>query len=156
DPALEVIGEIRANPESAGLNHTNVVELLATETAIHLAKGDLSGAQKAVNSTVSKSPQDPDLLAAATKVYMDFGQYTNALETIEQHLRIRPDDPGALFYKGNACLQLNRFGEAIPPLTRLLAMETNNFSKTHYLAQFMRAKAYLSQDKLSEAKQDYE
>jgi tetratricopeptide (TPR) repeat protein len=78
------------------------------------------------------------------------------LEAIEHQLKIRPDDAGALFYKGNACLQLNRFAEAIEPLTRLLSMETNNFSKTHYLAQFMRAKAYMGQEKLIEAKQDYQ
>jgi tetratricopeptide (TPR) repeat protein len=35
-------------------------------------------------------------------------------------------------------------------------METNNFSKAHYLAQFMRAKAYLGQQKLDLAKADYE
>jgi tetratricopeptide (TPR) repeat protein len=156
DQALEVAGEVHANPASAGLDHTNTVELLATETATHLAKGDLAGAQATVTAATAKAPQDADLLAAATKVYMDFGQYTNALQVIDRHLQLRPNDAGALFYKGNACLQLNRFNEVIAPLNQLLAMETNNFSKAHYLAQFMRAKAYLNQGRLSEAKQDYE
>jgi tetratricopeptide (TPR) repeat protein len=156
DQALQVIQEIHANPHSSGLNRTNAVELLGTETASYLAKGDLPSAQAAVHAATTKSPQDADLFAAATKVFMEYGQYTNALESIEHQLKIRPDDAGALFYKGNACLQLNRFAEAIEPLTRLLSMETNNFSKAHYLAQFMRAKAYLGQDQLSEAKQDYQ
>jgi predicted Zn-dependent protease len=156
DQAIDVIREVHANPQSAGLDHTNTVELLGTETAANLSRGDLPSAQAAVRAATSKAPQDADLFAAATKVYMDFGQYTNALDTIDRQLKIRPDDQGALFYKGNACLQLSRFSEAIEPLTRLLAMETNNFSKTHYLAQFMRAKAFLGQNKLSEAKQDYE
>ena len=156
DQALQVIQEIHANAGSAGLNHTNAVELLATETGAHLHKGDVQGAEAAVRAATGKSPLDADLLSAATKVYIDFGQYTNALQTIDQQLKLRPDDAGALFYKGNACLQLNRFDEAIEPLTKLLAMETNNFSKAHYLAQFMRAKAYLGQGKLAEAKLDYE
>jgi hypothetical protein len=49
--------------------------------------------------------------------------------------------------KANACPATQPFGEAIEPLTRLLSMETNNFSKAHYLAQFMRAKAYLGEEK---------
>jgi tetratricopeptide (TPR) repeat protein len=48
------------------------------------------------------------------------------------------------------------FAEAIEPLTKVLQMETNNFSKAHYLAQFMRAKAYLGLHKLEEAQADYE
>jgi tetratricopeptide (TPR) repeat protein len=138
------------------MNHTNAVQLLAIESAAHLAKGDVTGAEAAVRAALKRSPRDHDLLAAATKVYMDFGRYTNALDTIEQQLQVVPDDPSALFYKGNACLQLNAFAEAIEPLTRVLEMETNNFSKAHYLAQFMRAKAYLGQEKLKQAKEDYE
>jgi tetratricopeptide (TPR) repeat protein len=156
DNALQVIDEIHSKAQTLGMNHTNTVEVLAFETAAHLSKGDLKSAEAVVQTGLGKSPHDADLLAAATKVFMDFGCYTNALKTIEQQLQIRPDDPGALFYQGNACLQLNEFGEAIEPLTRLLQMETNNFSKAHYLAQFMRAKAYLGLKKLNEAKQEYE
>jgi tetratricopeptide (TPR) repeat protein len=155
DQALEVIQEIYAKGDALGMNHTNAVQLLGIETAAHLAKGDLKAAQATVETALKRFPQDPDLLATATKVFMDFGQYTNALSSIERQLQIRPDDPSALFYKGNACLQLNRYAEAIQPLTKVLEMETNNFSKAHYLAQFMRAKAYLGLDKLPEAKQDY-
>jgi tetratricopeptide (TPR) repeat protein len=133
-----------------------VVQLLGLEAAAHLAKNDLPGAEATVRAALSKAPEDTDLLAIATKVYMDFGRYSNALVTIEQELKVRPNDPSALFYKGNACLQLNEFANAIEPLTRVLKMETNGFSKAHYLTQFMRAKAYLSQGKLKEAKQDYE
>jgi tetratricopeptide (TPR) repeat protein len=153
--AIQVINEIRSRGDNVAIDHTNAVQLLGIETAAHLANGDLRGAETAVREALTKSPRDVDLLAAATKVYIDFGCYTNALNTIEQQLQIRPDDPGALFYKGNACLQLNEFAQAIGPLTKVLEMETNNFSKAHYLAQFMRAKAYLGMEKLKEAKQDY-
>jgi tetratricopeptide (TPR) repeat protein len=156
DAALKVIDEIHSKGDALGINHTNAIQLLGIEIAAHLAKGDVKSAEASVQAALNKSPRDADLLATATKVYIDFGRYTNALNTTEQQLQIRPDDPAALFYKGNACLQLNLLAEAIGPLTKVLEMETNNFSKAHYLAQFMRAKAYLGLGKLKEAKQDYE
>lgn len=156
DAALQVARGIHAQSDSSGLDHTNQVELLAIETAAHLSKGNLQAAEKVVRDSLSKDPRDHDLLAAATKVYMDFGCYTNALGIIDEQLQIQPNDPGALFYKGNACLQLNAYSQAIPPLTTLLQLETNNFSKSHYLAQFMRAKAYLGLGQLQQAKADYE
>ena len=155
DDALKVISEIHANTDATGLSSTNAVQLLSIEASARLGKGDLNGAETAVDSALRKAPQDTELLATATKVYMDFGLYTNALRVVERELEIRPDDPGALFYKGNACLQLNRYSEAIAPLTRVVNLETNNFSKAHYLAQFMRAKAYLGQNQLEDAKRDY-
>ena len=156
DQSLQVIDEIHAKVDPQLIDHTNSIQLLAIEAASHLTKNNLKAAETTVQRSLQKSPRDGDLLAAATKVYMDFGYYTNALLMIEQQLQIRPDDPGALFYKGNACLQLNDFDKAIAPLTRVLQMETNNFSKAHYLAQFMRAKAYMGLGKLKEAKDDYE
>jgi len=156
DEALAVIHGIHAKADTQGIDHTNQVQLLALETAAHLAKGNLKAADAVVQEALSKAPKDHDLLSAATKVYMDFACYTNALGVIDQQLQARPDDAGALFYKGNAYLQLKDFAQAIGPLTRLLQMETNNFSKAHYLAQFMRAKAYLGLTKLNEAKADYE
>lgn len=154
DQALEVIRGMHA--QGVPLDHTNQVQLLAVEAAAHLAKRDLKGADDVVQAALSAAPQDHDLLSAATKVYMDFGCYTNALAVIGQQLQAHPDDAGALFYKGNAYLQLNEFDQALQPLDRLLQMETNNFSKAHYLAQFMRGKAYLGKGKLDEAKADYE
>jgi tetratricopeptide (TPR) repeat protein len=156
DAALEVIQEIHSHATSTPIGHTNAVQLLGVETSAHLAQGQLTEAEKTVEAALVKAPQDPDLLAVATKVYMDFGCYSNALEIVDQQLQSRPDDPSALFYKGNACLQLNRFADAVEPLTRVLQLETNDFSKAHYLAQFMRAKAYLGQGKLLEAKADYD
>ena len=157
DATLQVINEMHAKADPSALhNHTNAVQLLGLETSAYLAKGEVAGAERTVEAALAAAPNDPELLAAASKVYLDFGYYTNALRTIDRQLEVRPDDPGALFYKGNACLQLNKFAEAIEPLTKVLQMETNNFSKAHYLAQFMRAKAYLGLHKLQEAQADYE
>jgi tetratricopeptide (TPR) repeat protein len=155
DEALKVISELHTRSGPGGLNHSNAVQVLGIEASAHLVKGDLKAAEATIDGATLKFPQDSEVLATATKVYLDFGLYTNALRTVEQQLQAKPEDQAALFYKGNVCLQLNSFAEAIPPLTRLIDLETNNFSKTHYLAQFMRAKAYLGEGKLNEAKQDY-
>ena len=156
DQALEVARAIHMQADTLGLDHTNRVELLAIETAAHLSKNETQAAQQVVRDELSKTPGDHDLMAAATKVYMDYGSYSNALGVIDEQLKSQPDDAGALFYKGNACLQLHDYSQAIAPLTTLLGMETNNFSKAHYLAQFMRAKAYLGLGELQQAKADYE
>src|SRR5207302_9819814 len=66
------------------------------------------------------------------------------------------DHPAALRAKGYVCLQLGKFEEAIPPLTRVLAMETNNFSQEYYMALLNRAIAYLRTDRLDEAQRDAE
>src|SRR5205814_2759424 len=50
-----------------------------------------------------------------------------------------------------ASLQLNAFKQAIPPLTRVLTLQSNN-----YPAMLNRAIAYLRSDRLDAAKQDYE
>src|SRR5207249_7450415 len=59
--------------------------------------------------------------------------------------------PIALVNKGFACLQLNAFDQAIPPLTRALELQSTNYS-----AMLNRAIAYLRSGKLDEAQKDYE
>ena len=61
----------------------------------------------------------------------------------------------ALVTKGYACLQLGAYQDAIPPLTRVLEIETNN-SELHYSALLNRAIAYLRSERLNEAQHDYE
>jgi len=95
-------------------------------------------------------------MAISAKAFMDFGRYSNALAVIEERLKFQPDDQIALLNKGNACLQLKSFPEAIAALTQVLQTETNETSKIRYLALFMRGKAYLNTDHLQEAQSDYE
>ncbi|HYG35201.1 MAG TPA: tetratricopeptide repeat protein, partial [Clostridia bacterium] len=154
--ALQVLSEIRAKSQLLQLNRTNEMQLLWVETAAHLARSDLAGAENSIKAALQRFPADEDVLSVATKVYMDFGHYSNALTTIDQQLKIRPNNEGALFYKGNACLQLNEFGPAIDALTRLLNLETNTTSTVRQLSLFMRARAYMGSDRLDLAQKDYE
>ena len=61
-----------------------------------------------------------------------------------------PDNLAALINKGNLCLRIGDFSNAIPPLTRSLAV-TNM-----YAARLDRALAYLQTGRLDAAEADYQ
>jgi tetratricopeptide (TPR) repeat protein len=153
--ALQVAAQIRAQPELVGLGRTNQTELLAVEATAHLAKNDLVGAQAAVENSLKQFPDDEDLLGTATRIYMTFGYYSNALINVDEQLRIRPDNPAALVNKGLSCLRLNAFKAAVPPLSRVVAMGTNNPPDIFYSALLNRAIANLRSDDLEAAQKDY-
>jgi tetratricopeptide (TPR) repeat protein len=156
DDALKIAQDVRAAPAVFGLSRTNEPQVLAVEVSGYLAKDDLKRTEEIVDTALKKYPNDEGVLATVAKAYMDFGRYTNALPLLEQQLKIRPDNQDALLSKGNACLQIKAFDQAIEPLTRVIQTETTNFTKLHYMALFMRAKAYLNSGKLDEAQSDYE
>jgi tetratricopeptide (TPR) repeat protein len=156
DEELRVLKEIRTATPRFEISRTNEMQMLWMEAGAHLTRNDPQSAEHVVQSALKRFPGDEDFLSVATKVYMDFGQYSNALTTIEQQLKLKPDNQGALFFKGNACLQLNQYAPAIDALTKVLSMETNANSTLSHLARFMRARAYLGSDRLPEAQADYE
>jgi tetratricopeptide (TPR) repeat protein len=81
-----------------------------------------------------------------------YGQdYSNALSSANQLLAGAPDDATGLFFRGISLIQLHAYQDAIPPLSRLMKLQTNN-----YAAQLNRAIAYLQVTNLSAARQDYE
>jgi tetratricopeptide (TPR) repeat protein len=149
--ALELIDQIRAQPNLLEAARTNRADLLLVETSARLAQNDLTGAERVVATTLKQYPGDENLLATATQVYMTYGRYSNALDTIEQQLRLAPTNMSALVNKGYVCIQIGAFDQAIPPLTQVLAVQTTNYS-----AMLNRAIACLRADKLEAAQRDYE
>jgi tetratricopeptide (TPR) repeat protein len=155
DQALKVIEQIHAQPELLPVPRTNQTELLSVETAAHLVRNDVAGAEATVQKALARYPGDDDLLAAATQVYLNHGRYSNALVLINKELKRNPENLSALITKGYACLQIGAYEDAIPALSRVLDLETNT-SDVHYSALLNRAIAYLRSDKLDEAQHDYE
>jgi tetratricopeptide (TPR) repeat protein len=149
--AMQLITEIRAHPALFPVPSTNRTEMLFVETSAHLASGDVKGAEAAVQSALREYPGDDDLLATATQVYINYQCYSNALATVEQELKVSETNIMALINKGLVCIRLGAFEQAIPPLTRVLSLETNQHS-----ALFNRAIANLRCSKLEAAQQDYE
>jgi tetratricopeptide (TPR) repeat protein len=156
DEALKVVNEIHNQADLLSLSATNAPDILAVETAAHLARKDIPSAEIIVRIALDKAPENERLLAAAAQTYMNFGCYSNALWVIERQLKLNPNNPNALVNKGFACLQTSAFDKAIEPLTRVLAFETNNFSQMHYSALLNRAIAYLRGGRLDAAQEDYE
>ncbi len=156
DEALQAVAEIHAQSQLLGLSRTNRSELLFVETSAHLLKGDISGAEATVEAALQQYPRDEDLLTVATQVYMNNGCYSNAVAMIDEQLEISPNNLGALVNKGFACLQINAYDRAVPPLTKVLVLETNRSSEMANSALLNRAIAYLRTDKLDAARQDYE
>jgi tetratricopeptide (TPR) repeat protein len=156
EPALKIIDDIHAHPEVVKLGRTNRAELLSVEISALLSHRDVEEADKAVQTALKEYPGAEDLYGTATRLFINNGRFTNALPVVEDQLRMDPNHPEALRAKGYICLQLGRFEEAIPPLTKAINSETNNFSKEYYTARLNRAIAYLKTDKLDESKEDAE
>ena len=155
DQALKIVEEIHAQPALLPVPRTNQTELLSVEASAYLAKNDLKGAESTVEKVLARYSGDQQLLATATQVFLNYSRYSNAIMLLDKELRIDPDNLSALVTKGYACLQIGDFEQAIPPLTRVLSIETNN-SEVHYSALLNRAIAYLRSDQLDEAQHDYE
>src|SRR5262249_17353837 len=142
DQALKIAESVHAQAASIPIPRTNETELLSVEASAYLAKNDLPGAEAAIQKALNKYPGDEDLLGTASQVFMNYGRYPNAVVIIEKELKKYPDNMNALVTKGSACLQMGAFEAAIPPLSRVLEIETN-YSEVHYSALLDRAIAYL-------------
>ncbi|MEY2429758.1 MAG: hypothetical protein QOJ40_2643 [Verrucomicrobiota bacterium] len=149
--ALKLIEEIHEQPNLLKITRTNQNEMLFIEASAHLAAHDLPGAQATVSSVLNEYPADEGLLSTATQVYMNYSYYSNALTVIDKQLQLDPNNLSALVNKGFSALQINAFDQAIPPLTRVLTIQSN-----YYPALLNRAIAYLRSDKLDAARHDYE
>jgi tetratricopeptide (TPR) repeat protein len=156
EPALKLLGEIHSQPDVVKLDRTNRAELLSVEMSALLSHRDFDGAERAVRTALKEYPGAEDLYGTATRVFINNGRFTNALPVVEDQLRVDPNHPAALRAKGYICLQLGKFEEAIPPLTKTINMETNNFSQEHYTALLNRGIAYLKTERLDESKRDVE
>ena len=149
--ALQLLNEIRAHPEIFPVPATNRTEMLFVEASAHLANNDLKSAEGVVQSALDKYPADAELLDVATRVFMNYECYSNALTTIDQQLKLSTTNLTALVNKGNVCIWVGGYEQAIPPLTRALELDPNN-----PYALMNRAIASLRCGKLDAAQHDYE
>jgi tetratricopeptide (TPR) repeat protein len=151
DRALEVVQDVRKQPEKFPLEENDRVHLAIMGAAAYFQKDDLARAKQLLDTEISRSPTNDTLLTTAVQFYTAKGLFTNALAVIDSRLRNSPDDANWLFNKSLVYLQLTDYDKAITVLNRVLSLQTNNSS-----ALFNRAIAYLSSDKLDDARADYE
>ncbi len=100
---------------------------------------------------LKKAPGDPAILSTATQVYRTFQLYSNALSIIDLQLAAEPDNLVLWGDKGFVSILAGQYEQAIPPLTRVINADTNN-----YASRLNRAIAYLRTDRLDDSRADYE
>ena len=149
DQTLLIVAQIRADPNLQPLGPTNEVEVALLEAKGRFAKTNRTEAEAILNSLLTSHPQDADLLDRVAAIFQDYGSYSNALQIVERQLQSAPDNFTALVNQGGLLILVGDFSNAIPPLTRSLAV-TNT-----YAARLNRAYAYLRSGHLDAAEADY-
>ncbi len=150
DRALDVLNGPLNHPESFALTTTNSSEVNIMAAAAYFQKDDNARGIQFVQTEISRQPTNEVLLLTAVQVYLSRGLYSNAMSIIDRQLHASPEDPKWLFGKGYAAIQMKDYNEAIPPLTRLLSIQSTNYD-----ALFNRAVAYLQSGQLDAARADY-
>jgi tetratricopeptide (TPR) repeat protein len=149
--ALDLVKHMQARPEIFLTTSTNRTDLLVVQTAAMFSQNEIVAADKIIQTALRKNPSDAYLLSSVFQVSLNFNRYTNALAAVDGMLRITPDDSTLLANQGHLHLLLGDFTASIPPLTRALVLDTNN-----YVARLYRATSYLSTDKFDAAQSDFE
>jgi len=97
------------------------------------------------------APDRKDSLYPLIQLSLLAQDFSNALVMTDQILAATPDDANALLLKGMGLIQTHAFADALPPLDRLMNLQTNNYS-----GQLYRAIARLQSGNLDASRQDYE
>jgi tetratricopeptide (TPR) repeat protein len=113
--------------------------------------GEMRGKTLSLLAEIRADPKLQPLAPAAEKEMklLQAEAWFEALRATHRKLRVNPDDTSALVNEGIILLQLGGYSNAIPPLTRVLALTNSP------LALFKRAVAYLRLSNLDAAQTDY-
>jgi tetratricopeptide (TPR) repeat protein len=150
DRAIEALRDPMEQPEKFSLAETNSTQLNILAATAYFQKNDIEHGTRLIELEISRHPTNDDILTTATQIYLARGLPANALAVIDRKLNYSPDDINWLYNKGYVAIQLQKYDVAIAALSRVLAVQTNNYD-----ALFKRAGAYLQLGKLDEAGADY-
>jgi tetratricopeptide (TPR) repeat protein len=151
DKAMEILRLVHTQSDLSANTTINQIQLSCIEAMTYFLKNDPQTSEQILETALAAHPDDEKLLNTSLQLYLTFQRYTNALAIIERLLQRRPDDPNLLNSKGCAYIQLKQYAAAIPPLDHALALQSSN-----HVARLNRAFAYLCNDHLDAARQDYE
>ena len=150
EKALAMIPFIRKQAETLVDPGVSKYEILKVETVALFTAGQNALAEQKLREQMDKYPQDMNLLSLVFQISSNVKSYTNALHAVDLALKLKPDDMGALVNKGFISIQLGNHQAAIESLSAALNLDTNNAT-----AKLNRAIAYLGNNQLAEAQQDY-
>ena len=150
DQALQVAAAIQADPSAQPLNPKLKIDLAFLEAEAWLIKSNQTKAEGVLGPLLESDPGNTALLERTKTVFISHGSYSSALRITDQQLLLAPDHVPGLVDKGILCLLAGQFSNAIPPLTRVLAL-TNSYS-----GRINRALAYVRLGQLEAAEADYQ
>lgn len=148
--ALKVAAEIRTDPGLQPLDPTNAVDLAFVEATAWFAKTNSAEADTILDSLVAAYPEDAALFDRVVRFGIAHESCSNALRLVDRRLAQTPDDPSALLNRGVVFLRTDSPSNAIPPLTRALAL--TNAPTAH----LNRAIAYWKTGQIEAAQADYQ
>ena len=150
DQVIKMLREPLEHPEKFSLNGSESDEAVLLGGTAYIQKNDAARGMQLFEKAISRNPSNDTVVATIAQIYIDSGLYSNALDVIERRLSLSPDDPNWLYMKGYASNLLKKYGDAIGPLTRVLAVQKDNTS-----ARIVRADAYFKSGRLDDARADY-
>jgi tetratricopeptide (TPR) repeat protein len=148
--ALELVDEIKVDPELRPLGLTNEVEVALVAARAWFVLTNRPMAQGVIYALLATHPGDAFVLDRALGIFTAYQSYPDALRIIDRQLQRAPNDTAALANKGKLCVLTGDFSNAIPPLT--LAISLTNLST----ARLNRAMAYGRTGRLDAAEADYQ
>ena len=114
--ALKIVAEIHSQSALLGLARSNITDVLLVETAAHLSRNDVRGAEMAVGGALAQYPGDEEILTMAARAYLSYGAISNAIASIQGALKQQPEDPRLLLMAA----QIYASAKDYPAVTRSL------------------------------------
>ncbi len=151
EKTLALISQMRADPEPFEEIGIHTQDFSTLEAVALFSSHKTNEAERVLQQAMDERPTDEALLRTVVQISGSFGRLTNALSAVERELRINPTNTVAMIIQGYLHMQLGNFAQAAPAFTRVLSLESNN-----YTARFDRAISYLRNDQLDQAQRDYE
>lgn len=149
--AFPLIQYLKAHNDSLSDAQITPGDVFSLELTADYTTRKEDAAKDLLKETWSSIPVDTNLLDIALQVSIATHRYTNALDVVDKQLALHPNDSKTRVNKGYLYLQLGQFERSIGELSQVLASEPTN-----YPALADRGLAYMSVEKLDEARHDYE
>lgn len=158
DQSLEIVQEIRNNPDRFPSTVNNPVELVVVETTAYLIREDEATAERLADDAIASALANTNTMASVPnmannviQLYLNARTFPAALRLINRQLESRPQNMKLLVNKGFVLIQLKHYAEAVETLSKALELQEGNTA-----ARLNRAIANLQLKNLDEAQQDYE
>lgn len=149
--AMELVGEIRSNPDRFPLNSTNRADLMSVEASAYFAVTNNDAGNALLAAALQSGDKDDYLLSSISTLYLQRREFENALNATELRLKLNPTNATALINRGYIQIQQENYEGAILTFTQVIDQDSANT-----IALMNRAIACLRAGRLEDAQRDYD